>query len=81
MKNNTYLCRFPNKSNIFKTHLNKHSIDTSINELLSLIDLSNVFINHVICFIIVFAGLVRFCSYSIVVKNIILNNILILSKN
>lgn len=49
--------QFKKKLNIFKTHLNKQSIDTSINELLSLIDLSKVFINHVMYFIIVFAGL------------------------
>lgn len=48
-----------------ETYLNKHSIDTSISELLSLIAFSKVFINHTICLIIILAGVeVLFGSYS-----------------
>lgn len=51
---------------MFETYLNKHSIDTSISELLSSIAFSKVFINHSIYFIIILAGVVvlLFDSYS-----------------
>lgn len=60
---------------MFKTYLNKHRIDTSISELLSLIDFSKAFINHAMCFIIILAGYFAtlFDSYSKLIVNSIIN--------